>query len=313
MAILSVANLTKTFSSGFWPFSRKQVYTAVNNISFELKHGEILGFLGPNGAGKTTTIQMLLGTLTPSSGSIEYFGTPFIRHRIDTLKRVTCASGYDKLPSRLTIAENLDIIGRIYGMPASYKQERIKELLTFFDMWNMRNKATGSLSAGQATRVMLTKAFLPHPEIVLLDEPTASLDPDIAHEVRKFILKQQHERGISIVLTSHNMAEVSEVCDRVLVIKQGALIADNTPEQLAKSVANVRINLIISQGKDQLIAYLQSQHITYLIHEHSIDIEIDEHNIAAFLAALAQLNILYSQIAIDKPTLEDYFLSVVKK
>jgi len=313
MAILSVTNLTKTFSSGFWPFAKKQDYTAVNDISFALKRGEILGFLGPNGAGKTTTIQMLLGTLTPTSGSINYFDTPFAQHRIPILKKVTHASGYDKLPTRLTIAENLDIVGRIYGMPVSYRKERIQELLTFFGMWDMRNKATGSLSAGQATRVMLSKAFLPEPEIVLLDEPTASLDPDVAHDVRNFILKQQRERGISILLTSHNMAEVSNVCNRVLVIKQGVLIADNTPEQLAKSVANVRINLVITQGKDQLISYTQKHNLVLRILEHSLDIEIDEHNIATFLASLAQQNILYSQIAIEKPTLEDYFLSVVQK
>jgi ABC-2 type transport system ATP-binding protein len=313
MAILSVTNLTKTFSSGVWPFTTKQQYTAVNDISLALKRGEILGFLGPNGAGKTTTIQMLLGTLTPTSGSIDYFGTSFARHRIAILKKVTYASGYDKLPTRLTIAENLDIVGRIYGMSASYRTERIKELLTFFDMWHMRNRATGSLSAGQATRVMLTKAFLPEPEIVLLDEPTASLDPDVAHDVRHFILKQQRDRNISILLTSHNMAEVSSVCNRVLVIKQGVLIADNTPEQLAKSVAKVRVNLVITQGKEQLITYAQKHSLAYKINEHSIEIEIDEHTIAAFLAHLAQQNVLYSQIAIDKPTLEDYFLSVVKK
>jgi|SRR5579872_2396200 len=313
MPILSVTNLTKTFSSGFWPFSKKQSYTAVHNISFALKRGEILGFLGPNGAGKTTTIQMLLGTLTPTSGSIEYFGSSFTQHRITILKKVTYASGYDKLPTRLTIAENLDIVGRIYGMPSDYRHARIKELLTFFGIWDMRHKETGSLSAGQATRVMLAKAFLPEPDVVLLDEPTASLDPDVARDVRQFILKQQHERGISILLTSHNMAEVSEVCDRVLVIKQGTLIADNTPEQLAKSVSQVRVNLVITQGKDQLITYTQQQNLTHRINEHSIDIEIDEHNIATFLAALAQQNILYSQISIEKPTLEDYFLSVVKK
>ncbi len=313
MAILLVTNLTKQFFSGFWPFTTKKEYTAVNNLSFALKQGEILGFLGPNGAGKTTTIQMLLGTLMPTSGSIHYFNIPFAQERISILKKVTHASGYDKLPTRLTIAENLDIVGRIYDMPTNHKKDRIKELLTFFGMWHMRNRATGSLSAGQATRVMLTKAFLPNPEIVLLDEPTASLDPDVAHDVREFILTEQRERGISILLTSHNMAEVSQVCNRVLVIKQGVLIADNSPEQLAKSVAKVRVNLVITQGKEQCISYIQQHNLPYTIHERSLDIEIDEQNIAPLLTYFAQQNILYSQIAIDKPTLEDYFLSVLKK
>jgi ABC-2 type transport system ATP-binding protein len=115
MSVLTVQNLTKIFTSGFWPFTKVQKHSIVNNISFELKKGEILGFLGPNGAGKTTTIQMLLGTLTNTSGTISYFGNDFKKHRITALKRIGYASGYDKLPARLTVTENLDIVARIYG------------------------------------------------------------------------------------------------------------------------------------------------------------------------------------------------------
>lgn len=312
MNVLSVAHLTKTFSTGLWPLSKPHSYTAVRDVSFELARGEILGVLGPNGAGKTTTIQMLLGTLTPTTGSISYFSQPFAQHRTDILQRVTYASGYDKLPARLTILENLDVVGRIYQIPTDIRNERMKELLTLFGMWNMRHKETGSLSAGQATRVMLVKAFLPNPDVVLLDEPTASLDPDVAHEVRQFILQQQRERSISILLTSHNMAEVSEVCDRVLVLKQGTIIANSTPEQLAQSVSQVRINLVIPAGYETIITYLTTQDFEYTLHAHSIDIMVDEQAIAHLLSALARHEIHYSHIAIYKPTLEDYFLSVAK-
>lgn len=313
MPVLKIKNLTKTYSSGRWPFSAMSTYTAVNNISFEVKKGEIVGFLGPNGAGKTTTIQMLLGTLTPSSGVIEYFGKDFMNHRIEILKKVGYASGYDKLPARLSIAENLDIVGRIYGLGKLERREHIEQLLTFFGIWDIRSRETGSLSAGQSTRVMLAKAFLANPDVVLLDEPTASLDPDIAHEVRQFILAQRKERGISILITSHNMQEVTELCDRVLVLKQGNIIADNTPEMLATSVSKVRVQLMLTEDPAVLTAYLTEKKLLYSLQDMRIMVELDEQAIATFLADLAFYKIMYSHISIDKPSLEDYFLSIAKK
>ncbi len=312
MPVLKVDNLTKIFTSGFWPFKTLQSYTAVKDISFQLKKGEILGFLGPNGAGKTTTIQMLLGTLTPSNGSITYFGTDFAQHRIAALKKVGYASGYDKLPSRLTVTENLDIVGRICGLSHIHRFQQIEKLLKFFGIWEMCDRQTGTLSAGQATRVMLAKAFISDPEIVLLDEPTASLDPDVAQEVRQFIMLQREQRGISILLTSHNMDEVTELCDRVLVLKNGTIIADNTPDQLAKSTSKVRVHLTISGALDHVLTYLRDSMMTYTIQANHLTIELDEHVIAQFLADLGERKIIYSHISIDKPTLEDYFLSIAK-
>lgn len=311
MSVLRVNNLTKKFSAGFW-FTKKPAYTAVDAISFELKTGEILGLLGPNGAGKTTTIQMLLGTLTPSSGTITYFGEDFAQHRISALKRIGYASGYDKLPPRLTVAENLDIIGRIYGIPEPKRSQKIDQLLHFFKLTDKRDRQTGTLSAGQATRVMLAKAFLGDPEIVLLDEPTASLDPDVAHEVRQFILAERKERGTAILITSHNMDEVTELCDRVLVLKNGSIIANNTPEQLARSIAKVKVHLTITEQMEKALSYLQEMQVTYTIQAAELIIEVEEQAIAHLLAQLSGRNIAYSHIAIDKPTLEDYFLSIAK-
>ncbi len=313
MPILEVQNLTKTYHSGFWPFQKIQTFTAVNSISFNVKKGEIVGFLGPNGAGKTTTIQMLLGTLTPTSGTISYFGSDFASNRIDALKRIGYASGYDRLPGQLTVLENLHIIGRIYGMPADKRTSQIESLLKFFRMWDKRDKQMKSLSAGQTTRVLLAKAFLADPDIVLLDEPTASLDPDVAHEVRQFILAQRKERNISLLITSHNMDEVTELCDRVLVLKNGSIIADNTPEQLAQSIAKAHIHLsFVHNEYEKAINYLNTHVTPYKTNAHEISIELDEHAIAQFLAELAGNQILYSHIAIDKPTLEDYFLSIAR-
>lgn len=313
MAILTVEHLKKTFSSGLWPFRQKAYFTAVDDISFELKHGEILGFLGHNGAGKTTTIQMLLGTLTPTSGHITYFGKDFATHRIDILKKVSTASGYDKLHARLTVWENLDVVGRIYNMPPAHRVTQIEKVLKSFDMWQMKDKEMGSLSAGQTTRVMLAKAFLPNPEIVILDEPTASLDPQSAHEVRKFILEVKKQKGISILFTSHNMEEVTQVCDRVLVLKNGSIIADSTPEQLATSVRTAHVHLMITQGMESLTSLLKQNSIPYQIEHLEISIAIDEQKIADLLALLAEHKIKYSQISIDKPSLEDYFLTLAHK
>ena len=308
---LIVQNLSKIYSYGMWPFNKKY-FTAVNNISFEIRQSEILGLLGANGAGKTTTIQMLLDLLTPTSGKITYFNKDLSTHRAEILKTVTFASGYEKLPPRLTIWENLDIYGRLYGVPDQERASQIESLLKFFGMYKLKNKPTGMLSAGQMTRVILAKAFIPRPAIVLLDEPTASLDPDVALDVRKFILEQRQQYGVSILFTSHNMTEVTQLCDRILMLKDGSIVADDTPEKLAASVSTAHVHLIISEGFEIFMEYLQQRELPFKQIEQEIIVDIDEHKIGDFLVSIARRGINYSQISIEKPTLEDYFLSKVK-
>jgi ABC-2 type transport system ATP-binding protein len=314
-AVLQVANLQKTFYSGglFTRKSNCESFVAVNSISFALQQGEILGLLGPNGAGKTTTVQMLLGTLTPTAGSIAYFGRDFFTHRSEILKHVGFASAYTRLPTRLTVYENLDVYARLYGIARSDRAHAIKTFLQAFDAWDLRDKQVSDLSAGQLTRILIVKAFLPKPKVLLLDEPTASLDPDIAHEVRHFILTQQHEYNVSVLFTSHNMDEVSELCDRVLVLRKGTIIADDTPERLAASVASVRVKLIILDGMKRTVAHAQTQGMKYVVQDRVVAIETDESAIASLLSSLAHLGIVYSHISIEKPTLEDYFLHIAKQ
>ncbi|MDR3646869.1 MAG: ABC transporter ATP-binding protein [Candidatus Babeliales bacterium] len=311
---LQVNNLSKIFTSRSYPiFGTKKEFVAVDNISFTLKRGEILGFLGPNGAGKTTTIQMLLGILNSTHGEINYFGKNFAQNRSEILQKVTFASSYLKLPSRLKVWENLDIAGRLYNVPNPQRSKRIEELLKLFNMWDMRDKSCVGLSAGQITRIMLAKAFLPSPEIILLDEPTASLDPDVAAEVREFILKQKNEHGVSILFTSHNMEEVTQVCDRVLVLQSGKIIANNSPLALSSTISKARVNLIITLGIESAIAYTQKENISYKINGNEISMEVDESNIGQTLIALAHLGVIYTNVNIDKPSLEDYFLSISKE
>ena len=241
------------------------------------------------------------------------FGKNFFTHRSEILQHVSFASAYTKLPGRLTVLENLDIYGRIYGLSAAERALKIEEYLTLFGVWHLRNKFTGPLSAGQITRIMLAKAFLSDPKIVLLDEPTASLDPDVAYDVKKFVLQQQRERNISVLFTSHNMAEVEEICDRVLILKNGIIIADNTPKEIAASIAKTRVNLMIEENVlEKAQQYLREQQWQFAQKEHFIEVHVDEHEVSRLLSGLAKIGITYTQIFIDKPRLEDYFLHISK-
>lgn len=307
--VIDVHQLTKVYppeKKGGVPF------VAVDAIDFQLRKGEILGFLGPNGAGKSTTIQMLMGTLTPSSGRITYQGKELEAYRSQIMQSVTFASTYVKMPWRLTVMENLWVYALLYGIDRATFEHRAEKFLSFFGVWDQRNKSVGQLSAGQITRIMLTKAFIPHPSIVLLDEPTASLDPDMAHQVRDFVKLQQKEYQLSILYTSHNMAEVADVCDRVVFLQQGKIVAQDTPEKLARSVSVSRLRLMVTDGLKRTARFAKEFSFPSRIEGREIVIEIDEQAIAGFLAALADANITYSQISIDKPTLEDYFLSMSK-
>jgi ABC-2 type transport system ATP-binding protein len=304
-AVLTVTELTKVYRG------RKPV-TAVDHITFELGWGEILGLLGPNGAGKTTTIQMLLSTLKPTTGEIEYFGKSLAHDRESILALVGYASAYSKLPSHLAVEENLDVFGRLYGMPGPARKERTKELLTRFGVWDLRRRTMAGLSAGQTTRVMLAKAFLARPRIALLDEPTASLDPDIAHEVRDFVREQRDEAGVSILYTSHNMDEVAEVCDRVLFLNGGKIAAVGTPEELAASAASTRMLFTVEQGLDDLIHSAEAWSLAVTVERQTVEVEIDEDHIAEFLQELARKAVRYTRISLFKPTLEDYFIMLAK-
>ena len=203
---------------------------AVNGVSFELGPGEIAGLLGPNGAGKTTTISMILGVLEPTSGSIEIEGRDVLRRRAEALERTNFAAVYAPLPGNLTVEENLRVFGMIYGV--SRLTARIGELLEQFDLGRFRRVKAGLLSSGEQTRVCLAKALLNRPTLLLLDEPTASLDPATAHDIRAKIRAYAAEGNCGVLWTSHNMQEVEAVCDRVLFLSRGRILLDGDPRTL---------------------------------------------------------------------------------
>src|SRR4051812_20823833 len=218
--VLSVMELCKTYG-------RESV--AVDRISFSVEAGKIVGLLGPNGAGKTTTISMILGVLEPTSGSVSIDGLPLRTHRTAAMERTNFAAVYAPLPGNLTVAQNLRFFGLVYDVPDL--GGRIDGLLEQYDLVRFRNTKTGVLSSGEQTRVMLAKAMLNQPRLLLLDEPTASLDPSTAQDIRERI-RRFTGTGSGVLWTSHNMYEVEQVCDRVLFLSHGRILLEGDPRSL---------------------------------------------------------------------------------
>lgn len=205
-------------------------HTALDRVSFSVAKGEVLAFLGPNGAGKTTTIQMLLGVVKPTAGSIQMFGLDLATHREEILQQVNFSSTYVSMPQALTVEENLWVIARLYGL--AHIQERVDDIVKRLEMEEFRHKVTRKLSSGQSTRLGLAKAFITEPKILFLDEPTASLDPDIAQKIRGFLKEERRSSGLSVLYTSHNMHEMEEMTDRIIFLQRGKIVAEGTAQQI---------------------------------------------------------------------------------
>jgi ABC-2 type transport system ATP-binding protein len=203
---------------------------AVDGINFSLAPGSITALLGGNGAGKTTTIAMIMGLVTPTSGSVRVLGAQMPRQRYRVLHRMNFESPYMDMPMRLTVRQNLTVFGRIYAVPDL--TERIAQIAADLDLVDLLDRPVGKLSAGQKTRVSLAKALLNRPDILLLDEPTASLDPDTADWVRGRLERYRAEHGSTVLLASHNMVEVERLCERVIIMKKGRIEDDAPPATL---------------------------------------------------------------------------------
>ena len=217
---LRLVNVTKQFAG----------LRAVDDVSFEIAPGSTTALLGGNGAGKTTTLAMVLGLLLPTAGSISIFGADVLRERYRVLGRINFSSPYVDLPRRLTVRENLTIYAHLYGLPRV--RARLRELSAALQFDELMDRPYGQLSTGQRTRVTLAKAFLNEPELLLLDEPTASLDPDTADYVRAYLEAYKKQRGTTVLLASHNMSEVERLCDDVLMLRAGRLVDRGPPAGL---------------------------------------------------------------------------------
>lgn len=217
---IAVDNLVKVYKTS----------TAVDGISFRLPPGSITGLLGGNGAGKTTTIATIMGLVTPTAGTVTVLGADMPRERYRVLHRMNFESPYVDMPMRLTVRQNLSVFGQLYAVPDL--KGRIAGLAADLELTEFLDRPAGKLSSGQKTRVSLAKALLNKPEVLLLDEPTASLDPDTADWVRGHLERYRRDNNATILLASHNMNEVERLCDRVIIMKKGRIEGDDTPERL---------------------------------------------------------------------------------
>ena len=241
---LEVKNLVKNFQSTI----------AVNNISFVIEKNKTLGLLGPNGCGKTTSIGMMLGLITPTSGKIfinEINLEP--KNRILLLKSMNFASPYIELPKKLTVRQNLEVYARLYNV--KYIKKRIEEMVEDLNLQKFLDKKTGELSSGQKNRVALAKSLINKPKLLFLDEPTASLDPDVGDFVREYIEKYKKKNELTILLASHNMKEVERLCNNVIMMKQGKIVDSGTCKELIKKHGRENLEdtfLKIARSKDEL-------------------------------------------------------------
>ncbi|HEY4519781.1 MAG TPA: ABC transporter ATP-binding protein [Candidatus Paceibacterota bacterium] len=239
--VLDVRDLKKTYRDT----------EAVRGISFSVNRNEIVGLLGPNGAGKTTTINMILGVLEPTAGTISVDGFDVRKERSLALDRTNFAAVYAQLPGNLTVSQNLKVFGLLYG--ATRLNERIPELLREFDLEKFAHTKTGVLSSGEQTRVLLAKAMLNSPHLLLLDEPTASLDPSTARAVREKIRAYTAESESGVLWTSHNMHEVADVCDRVLFLSHGSILIEGDPRTLPQEHGKANLEeLFITVAREPL-------------------------------------------------------------
>lgn len=301
--ILAVSNLTKQFS----------VTRAVDSVSFAVKRGEMVGLLGANGAGKTTTIQMLVGITLPTSGKISYFGSDFSTHKSACLSRINYASAYNTLQGRISVWENLVVYAHLYNV-TEYKT-KINQLADFFGVTENLNRRLWDLSAGQKTRVNLVKALLNDPELILMDEPTASLDPDIADKTLQLIEKLKHEKNLSILYTSHNMDEVTRICDTVIFLEKGRVVAQDTPSNLTNRIKNAQVKIQFEGNREDVAITLNDVLCVFqFTTTHTVQIsKIEEKDIPNVIFKLSKNNIWINDIEIKKPNLEDVFLQISRR
>ncbi len=238
---LEIINLEKTYKDK----------KAVNNISFKVNQNEIIGILGPNGCGKTTTIGMILGLLKPSKGKILINGIEIEKRRVELLDKLNFISPYIELPKKLTVHQNLIVYGKLYNVKKL--NEKIDYLSDKLKLSEMLNKITGELSSGQKNRVSLAKSIINDPKVLLLDEPTASLDPETGDYVRSFLEEYQKEKKASIVLASHNMSEVERLCSSVLMMNNGSIIDYGSPKELIKKHGRENMEeVFLKLNRDQI-------------------------------------------------------------
>lgn len=301
MHVLEVKNLVKDYGK----------FRAVDHISFTVPKGKVIGLLGPNGAGKTTTIQILLGITLPSSGHIEYFGRDFFKYREECLQRLNFASAFNTLLGRITVWENLIVYAGLYNV--ANKKKKILDLCERLEATDLLHKRYWDLSAGQRTRINLIKSLINDPDLVLFDEPTASLDPDIADKVMEFIEEMKKGEKIAVLYTSHDMDEVTRICDEVIFLSEGKIVAHDTPLGLTKRIPFSHLQLTFDAPKEDVARYLAKAKVEHgFITKNIVRIKLKEEKIPQVIFDLGKEKVWITDIEVDKPSLEDVFLQIAR-
>jgi len=304
--MIKVENLTKTFGD----------VLAVDRISFEINPGEIFGLLGPNGAGKTTTIRILLGLLEPTDGHVEVVGCD-VRTQAEKIRSQTGALlEHPGLYDFMSAEDNLEFYGRIWRIPPEERAARICELLTHIGLWERRNDLVGSWSRGMKQKLALTRSFLHQPSLVFLDEPTAGLDVEATVNVRKDLANLAAYDGLTVFLTTHNMAEVEKICDQVAIIRSGRLVAFGSPDELQTRGKNSRVVITGSGFNDAVLNLLHNQPevITAKASERSLTIDLDEETeIASIVSLLVGMGVQVSDIHHHERSLEEIYLKLMEE
>lgn len=299
--ILEVENLVKNYGS----------FRAVDRISFIVPKRKVIGLLGPNGAGKTTTIQVLLGITLANGGRVTYFGKDFFKNRQYCLQRINYAAAFNTLQGRISVYENLLVFAYLYSV--RNPKDKILKLLKYFEIEELADKRYWDLSAGQKTRVNLIKALINDPLLILMDEPTASLDPDIADKTISLVEKLRDEQSLSILFTSHDMEEVARVCDEVIFLDHGKIVAQDTPLGLTKRIGRANLRLTFDGERRVLDKTLKNLKLVFGINKNIALVEAEEKDIPKIFAEIDKIKILITDVEVKRPTLEDVFLHITRK
>ena len=299
--LLEVENLVKNYGS----------FKAIDGISFSVPRKKVIGLLGPNGAGKTTTIQILLGTTIHNGGIIKYFGKDFTKFKSYSLQRINFASAFNTLQGRISVWENLLVFAYLYELKNPKK--KIEELAQYFEITDLLPQRYWDLSTGQKTRVNIIKFLLNDPELILMDEPTASLDPDIADKTLSLIEQLRESRQLSILFTSHDMGEVTRICDEVIFLDHGKIVAQDTPLSLTKRIPTAKLKIVFDAEQDKVERYLKQERQNYeFLSKNVVLINTEEKLIPKIIFGLSNTNIWITDIEVKKPTLEDVFLQIAR-
>lgn len=307
MYAIEVKNLVKTFES------KGKKFRAVNNVSFNVKKGEIFGLLGPNGAGKTTTLNILNGLLTKDSGTVKLLGYDLGDNWEYVRNKVNVATAYYSLSEVLTIAQNLKVYAKLYGV--KNHATRIQDLLKTFELEDLANKKIVHLSSGERTRVALCKGFINNPEVLFLDECTVGLDPDIAEKTRMFIKDYQKQNATTIVFTSHYMYEVEELCRRIAFMDKGKLLKVDTADNFKKLIRKQTVELHVKEKFTELQKILKEKGVTILntgTNTVIFEVNASSDQLYKLMNLLFREGVKLSNMHINKPTLDNIFIKIAR-